>query len=59
MAEPLPDRRDTGQASGARVAARRPRWVIAVLALTILLVVVVAVLHLSGNSLGGHGGDLP
>ena len=58
MAESLPDRPDD---SGRRQTdeARRPRWVTAVVAGAVVLLAVVVLLHLTGNSLGGPGSHLP
>ena len=60
MAEPIPQRRD--DADGApepRPQMGRPRWVTAVLIAAVLLLALVVLLHLTGNSLGGPGSHMP
>ena len=60
MAEPLPEHsHETEAAQPDRRPVRRPTWVIAVIVGVVLLVAVVAVLHLTGNSPGGPGSHLP
>lgn len=60
MAEPLPQRRDGADgAPEPRPQSRRPRWVTAVLIAAVLLLALVVVLHLTGNSLGGPGSHMP
>ncbi len=60
MTEPLPDPSDdTDPARANHLPARRPRWVTAVIVGAVLLLVVVVVLHLTGNSPGGPGSHLP
>jgi hypothetical protein len=60
MAEPSPDGTpDTDAPPGGRGPHRRPRWVSAAVLIAVLLLAVVVVLHLTGNSLGGPGSHLP
>ncbi len=53
MAEPAPDRSPDDAAAGGI-----PRWVKVLGVLVLLLILVVAVLHLTGNSAGGPGSHL-
>ena len=60
MVEPSPERsRDADPAKRYRSPARRPPWVTAVVIGAVLLLAVVVVLHLTGNSPGGPGSHLP
>lgn len=60
MVEPSPEpSRDADLAERYRSPARRPRWVTLVIIGAVLLLAVVVVLHLTGNSLGGPGSHLP
>lgn len=59
MAEPTPQRQDDADgASDPRSQTGRPRWVTAVLIAAVLLLALVVVLHLTGNSLGGPGSHM-
>lgn len=60
MAEPTPQRHDDADGAPApRPLTGRPRWVTAVLIAAVLLLALVVVLHLTGNSLGGPGSHMP
>lgn len=60
MAEPLPEpSQHVDPPPPDHVPARRPRWVTAVIIGAVLLLAVVVVLHLTGNSPGGPGSHLP
>ncbi len=48
----------SGPARGVRPSPRTPRWVRVLGVLLVLLVVLIAVLHTTGNSLGGPGDRL-
>lgn len=59
MSEPSPEsRRDSGLPDRAPVVPR-PRWVTTLIIGVVLLVAIVVVLHLTGNSPGGPGSHLP
>jgi hypothetical protein len=56
----MPQRRaDADGAPEPRPQTGRPRWVTAVFLAAVLLVALVVVLHLTGDSLGGPGSHVP
>jgi hypothetical protein len=61
MLDPSPEpRENTEGIRPDRVPhAPRPRWVTAVIVGAVMLLVIVVVLHLTGNSLGGPGSHVP
>ncbi|TFV43753.1 hypothetical protein [Blastococcus sp. TF02A-35] len=60
MAAPTPQHRDDADGGqDLRPQTGRPRWVTAVLIAAVLLLALVVVLHLTGNSLGGPGSHMP
>jgi hypothetical protein len=60
MSQPSPDRPDDAHLmphAGSHLG--RPRWVTVSLVLALLLLALIVVLHLTGNSVGGPGSHLP
>lgn len=59
MAGPPSPRRDVDGAPEPRSQTARPRWVTGMAVAAVLLLALVVVLHLTGNSLGGPGSHMP
>lgn len=59
-ATPNPDSNNpAGAQPGRRPTTSTPRWVKVAVIIFIALVLLVVILHITGNSLGGPGGHMP
>ncbi len=56
---PYPDTDDTGVRADHGSPPSAPRWVKVFGIIVIVLVLLIVILHLTGNSPGGHGGHAP